>query len=65
MKARDDASRPPHPIPTFVTTADAPLAGQDGRNKPVIWVGIKQNYFREGNWTAQIGMKSLGNFDFW
>jgi hypothetical protein len=22
--------RPPHPVPTFVTTADAPLSGQDG-----------------------------------
>ena len=29
--ARDDASlRPPHPIPTFVTMANAPLSGRDG-----------------------------------
>ncbi len=28
--------RPPQPVPTSVTTADAPHAGQDGRNTPVI-----------------------------
>jgi len=31
--------RPPHPIPTFVTMANAPLPGQDGGDMRVIWVG--------------------------
>ena len=30
--ARPTLPRPPQPVPTFVTTADAPLAEQDGRN---------------------------------
>jgi hypothetical protein len=30
-RARLMQSRPPHPIPTFVTMANAPLAGPDGR----------------------------------
>src|SRR5512140_1726134 len=29
--------RPPHPAPTFVTMANAPLAGQDAGNMRVIW----------------------------
>ena len=37
--------RPPHPIPTFVTMANAPLSGQDGEDKPVIWVKGERKYF--------------------
>jgi hypothetical protein len=35
--ARPTLPRPPHPVPTFVTMANAPLAGQDGERKPLIW----------------------------
>jgi hypothetical protein len=38
--------RPPQPVPTSVTWPTSPLAGQDGRNKPVIWVR-SQIYFRK------------------
>ena len=30
--------RPPHPIPTFVTMANAPLPERDDWDKPLIWV---------------------------
>ena len=30
-KTRDDAKRPPHPVPAYVTTADAPLCGTGQR----------------------------------
>jgi hypothetical protein len=43
--------RPPHPIPTFVTMANAPLPEQDARNRPLIWVkGEAENFFEAG-WT--------------
>jgi hypothetical protein len=38
-------SRPPHPVPTFVTMANAPLPERDARNEPVIWVKREADYF--------------------
>jgi hypothetical protein len=35
--ARKTLPRPPHPAPTFVTMANAPLMGRDGGRKPLIW----------------------------
>jgi hypothetical protein len=43
-QARATSSRPPHPVPTLVTMADAPLPEQDGVDKPLIWVR-RQVYF--------------------
>ena len=43
--------RPPHPIPTFVTMANAPLPGQDSGDKPVIWVKGEVEYFSHAGWT--------------
>ena len=41
--------RPPHPIPTFVTMANAPLPEQDAGDKPVIWVKREEGiFFRTG-----------------
>jgi hypothetical protein len=57
--ARPTLPRPPHPVPTFVTMANAPLLGQDGRDKEVIWVRWKQEYFCKGDWTGQISLKPL------
>jgi hypothetical protein len=37
--------RPSHPIPTFVTMANAPLPEQDGGDKPVIWVKTEAKKF--------------------
>jgi hypothetical protein len=31
-------------------------------NKPVIWVGRKQEYFWRGDWTGQIRLKTQENF---
>jgi hypothetical protein len=33
-------------------------------NKPVIWVGWKQEYFCSDNWTGQIKLKSQENFGY-
>jgi hypothetical protein len=37
--------RPPHPIPTFVTMANAPLRDGMAGDKPMIWVRKKRKYF--------------------
>jgi hypothetical protein len=37
--------RPPHPAPTFVTMANAPLSGRDGHDIELIWISEKQKYF--------------------
>jgi hypothetical protein len=44
--------RPPHPAPTFVTMANAPLAGRDGESYSLIWISEKQKYFCERGWTS-------------
>jgi hypothetical protein len=53
--------RPSHPIPTFVTMANAPLPGQDGGDKPVIWIKGEAEYFCEADWTRD----SRGANHFW
>src|SRR6202023_3020723 len=45
--------RPPHPAPTFVTMANAPLWDRTARNIEVIWVSGKQKYFCKRDWTGQ------------
>jgi hypothetical protein len=37
--------RPPHPVPTFVTMANAPLKDRMAAMKPVIWVKWEVDYF--------------------
>src|SRR5665213_1545423 len=37
-------TRPPQPVPTSVTLANAPLAGQDAPYTPVIWVGCQTRF---------------------
>jgi hypothetical protein len=49
--------RPPHPIPTFVTMANAPLPGQDGANKHLIWVKREAGNFSEQGWTGKSPMR--------
>ena len=44
--------RPPHPVPTFVTMANAPLSGPDGGDRKVICVGSERKYFCFEGWTA-------------
>jgi hypothetical protein len=57
--------RPPQPVPTSVTTADVPSCGTGCPQEAGDLGQKKTNYFYKGDWTAQISMKSLGNFDFW
>jgi hypothetical protein len=45
--ARPTLPGPPHPVPTFVTMANAPRERQDGGDKPVIWVRSEAEYFCE------------------
>jgi hypothetical protein len=42
---RPTLPRPPHPAPTFVTMANAPLPGRDGGFIEVIWGDREQEYF--------------------
>src|ERR1700761_5576029 len=51
--------RPPHPVPTFVTMANAPPPGQDGLNKQMICAGWKAECFSAPGWTEQITLKFL------
>jgi hypothetical protein len=48
------SSRPPHPVPTFVTMANAPLSGQDSDGYKVIWVFGKPEYFYKRGWTEVV-----------
>jgi hypothetical protein len=43
--------RPPHPVPTFVTMANAPLEGRDGGTCRVICEFGKPEYFFKTGWT--------------
>ena len=40
--------RPPQPVPTFVTMANAPLSGTGWRITSLIWVSDKQKYLCHG-----------------
>jgi hypothetical protein len=62
---RPTLPRPPHPIPTFVTMANAPLSERDGDHKQVIWVKRETKYFCEQGWTGQIRLNRLDKLDFW
>jgi hypothetical protein len=42
-------TRPPQPVPTSVTLANAPLAGRDGHNMQVIWVWGSSDFLTIGN----------------
>src|SRR6266516_3612287 len=44
--------RPPHPIPTFVTMANAPLWDRTRRISEVIWVRREEKYFCKRGWTG-------------
>ena len=46
--------RPPHPAPTFVTMANAPLPGRDGGDVDLIWVRREEEYFLTQVWTGSI-----------
>jgi hypothetical protein len=50
--------RPPHPAAHVRDDRETPLVwGGMAGNKPVIWVGWKQEYFCSDNWTGQIRLK--------
>jgi hypothetical protein len=51
---RPTLPRPPHPVPTFVTMANAPRERRDNGDKPVIWLGREAGYFCAGDWTGGI-----------
>jgi hypothetical protein len=51
--------RPPHPIPTFVTMANAPLRDETAGFLPVIWGRWEEEYFRGKVWTGQITLNRL------
>jgi hypothetical protein len=44
-------SRPPHPAPTFVTMANAPLRDRTGQVLKVIWGSCEGKYFFKRDWT--------------
>ena len=44
--------RPPHPAPTFVTMANAPLRDRTGQVLKVICVSCEGKYFCDGGWTT-------------
>jgi hypothetical protein len=52
--ARPTLPRPPHPVPTFVTMANAPRERRDGGNKPVICLRSEAEYFCDEDWTGGI-----------
>jgi hypothetical protein len=54
--ARPTLPRPPHPVPTFVTMANAPRERRDGGDKPVIWLRREAEYFCDGDWTGGISL---------
>ena len=45
-------SRPPHPAPTFVTMANAPLRDRTGQVLKVIWGSCEGKYFCKRDWTT-------------
>jgi hypothetical protein len=55
--ARPTPSRPPRPAPTFVTMANAPLAGRDGQSYKVICISEKQKYFLQRGWTGHANQR--------
>jgi hypothetical protein len=57
MLARPALPRPPHPAPTFVTMANAPLRDGMAGFVEVIWGGSEAEYFCERDWTGQISLK--------
>src|ERR1700754_1182833 len=61
-RSRPTLLRPPHPIPTFVTMANAPHGDETAGNMRVIWVKREAEYFYRWVWTAQINLKNLNKF---
>src|ERR1700761_4785672 len=45
-------ARPPHPVPTFVTMANAPRTGRDAGHTQMICQGRKAENFHVRGWTA-------------
>src|SRR6202171_3593854 len=58
--------RPPHPVPTFVTMANAPLLGDEtARLIVLICPTGEAEYFFGEVWTGQITLKGFGKLVFW
>ena len=51
--SRPTLPRPPHPVPTSVTMANAPRERRDGGDKPVICLRSEAEYFCDGDWTGR------------
>jgi len=49
--SRPTLPRPPHPAPTSVTMANAPLSERDGESLELIWVSGEAEYFFKRGWT--------------
>ena len=59
LQSRPTLPRPPHPVPTFVTMANAPLRDGMAGFLEVIWGDGEAEYFLGRDWTAQISLKLL------
>ena len=58
--------RPPHPVPTFVTMANAPLLGDETARLIVLICPTREaEYFFGEVWTGQITLNQLGKSPFW
>jgi hypothetical protein len=58
-------SRPPHPVPTFMTIAKRPSVWHGTAiDMPVIWVNRERIYFCERDWTGQISLIWFKKLDF-
>jgi hypothetical protein len=63
---RTTLPRPSHPTPRSVTIAIRPSCrGGTGGDIDRSGARVKRNIFAWGDWTTQISLKRLANFDFW
>jgi hypothetical protein len=62
ITSRPALPRPPHPVPTFVTMANAPRAGRDAAFVVLIWGNREVVYFCARDWTGSIGLIRLKKF---
>jgi len=62
ITSRPALPRPPHPIPTFVTMANAPRSERDGGVVVLIWGNREAVYFCARDWTGSISLIRLKKF---
>jgi hypothetical protein len=62
---RPTLPHPPHPIPTFVTMANAPARDGTAGVLKVIWVNSEAKYFCKGGWTGKSLICPSGKISGW